>query len=117
MRNKGINHRRIELDGNAASVDPKNPTAPYAMPTLAVTLAYHAATSFYLYAMYMQTGQTSFALGIAFSSLLTCVGIWIILFGTSDGRISRRTGADKRTSGFPFQNTEADKKRKGKKGI
>jgi hypothetical protein len=37
------------------------------------------------------------------------------LFGTSDGRISRKTGADKRTSGFPFKNAEADKKRAGKK--
>jgi hypothetical protein len=33
------------------------------------------------------------------------------MFGSDKGRISRRTGADKRTSGFPFKNAEADKKR------
>lgn len=46
---------------------------------------------------------------------LASVGLWCLLFASSDGRISRRTGADKRTSGFPFKNEQADKKRPGKK--
>lgn len=40
----------------------------------------------------------------------------MLLFGASDGHISRKTGADKRTSGFPFKNKEADR-RKGGKGL
>jgi hypothetical protein len=48
------------------------------------------------------------------SAVLATVGLWIVLFGSSDGRISRKTGADKRTSGFPFKNTEAEKRKHGK---
>jgi len=36
-----------------------------------------------------------------------------VLFASSGGRISRKTGADKRTSGFPFGNKEsADAKKR-----
>jgi hypothetical protein len=42
------------------------------------------------------------------------MGLWCILFGGSS-HISKRTGADKRTSGWPFGNSEADKKRVPKK--
>jgi hypothetical protein len=37
------------------------------------------------------------------------------MFGTSAGRMSRRTGADKRTTGFPFKNVSAYDKKKDKK--
>jgi len=57
---------------------------------------------------------TSFTLGTVFSGALAAVGLWCILFASSDGRISRKTGADKRTSGLPVKNAEADK-RKGRK--
>lgn len=40
------------------------------------------------------------------------MGLWCLLFGGSNsGHISRRTGADKRTSGFPFANAAAEKKK------
>jgi len=55
----------------------------------------------------------SFSLGTLGSGFLAMVALWCILFASSNGRISRKTGADKRTSGFPFKNAEADK-RKGK---
>ncbi|OCL10503.1 hypothetical protein AOQ84DRAFT_337327 [Glonium stellatum] len=101
---------------SAASTDPSDPKAPYALPTLTITLFFHAAHAFYTYAMWTQTSITSFALGTVFSGALAAIGLWCILFASSDGRISRKTGADKRTSGFPFKNAEADK-RKGKKGM
>jgi hypothetical protein len=44
------------------------------------------------------------------------MGLWCILFGGSS-HISKRTGADKRTSGWPFGNIEADKKRVRKKKL
>jgi len=36
------------------------------------------------------------------------------MFGSDPGHISKRTGADKRTSGWPFGNTIAAKRWKGK---
>jgi hypothetical protein len=64
--------------------------------------------------MWTQTGVISFGFGTAGSTVLAAIALWCILFASSDGRISRKTGADKRTSGFPFKNAEADK-RKGKR--
>lgn len=63
--------------------------------------------------MWTETGVFSFSLGVTGSTFLACIALWCILFASSDGRISRKTGADKRTSGFPFKNKEADK-RKGR---
>ncbi|EKG19481.1 hypothetical protein MPH_03345 [Macrophomina phaseolina MS6] len=97
-----------------ATTDPDDPKAPYALPTLTVTTIYHAAAAFYMYGMWNTEGVSPFAAGMIGSTVLAAVGLWCILFASSDGRISRKTGADKRTSGFPFKNTEADR-RKAKK--
>ncbi len=59
----------------------------------------------------MATGQTGFAMGVGGYSFLAAMGLWCILFASSGGRISRKTGADQRMSGFPFKNAEADKKK------
>ena len=96
------------------STDSGDPKAPYAVPTLTVTMIYHASLAFYCYAVWTQTSVSGFLLGIIGSSILGAMGLWCVLFGSSNGRISRRTGADKRTSGWPFKNEVADKK-KGKK--
>jgi hypothetical protein len=59
----------------------------------------------------------SFILATVGSAGLASIGIWCILFATSNGRISQKTGADKRTSGYPFKNSEsasAKKKQMGK---
>ncbi|KAF2145540.1 uncharacterized protein K452DRAFT_295156 [Aplosporella prunicola CBS 121167] len=101
------------LSSGGTTTDPQDPKAPYALPTLTVTTAYHAAVSFYCYVMWTETTVSSFGFGTAFSGVLFAVGMWCILFASSDGRISRKTGADKRTSGFPFKNRESDR-RKGK---
>jgi hypothetical protein len=53
-------------------------------------------------------------LGAIGSGGLAAMGLWVILFG-SGSHISKRTGADKRTSGWPFKSSEADKKRVPKK--
>lgn len=57
----------------------------------------------------------SFGLGTVGYGFFSAVALWCILFASSDGRISRKTGADKRTSGFPFKNAEADKRKGGKR--
>lgn len=66
--------------------------------------------------MWTETGVFSFSLGTIGSGFFFAIALWCILFASSNGRISRKTGADKRTSGFPFKNVEAEK-RKGKKGL
>jgi hypothetical protein len=72
----------------------------------------HQATSaFYSYTRFYQTGQTAYILGCVGSGLLSAFGLWCLMFASDKGKVSKRTGADKRTSGFPFRNAEADKKR------
>ncbi|PGH18581.1 hypothetical protein AJ79_00360 [Helicocarpus griseus UAMH5409] len=100
---------------SAISPEPTDPKAPYAVPTVLLTSAFHASSAFYTYAWFHTTGEVSFALAMAVYGGLAAVGLWCLLFASSGGRISRRTGADKRTSGFPFRNAEAERKRgKGK---
>ncbi|KAF2120487.1 hypothetical protein BDV96DRAFT_267593 [Lophiotrema nucula] len=108
-----LSSRLTEAGGT--STDASDPKAPYALPTLTITAFFHAALAFYQYTMWTEVGVFSYALGIIGSGILAIVALWCILFASSDGRISRKTGADKRTSGFPFKNVEADK-RKGRKG-
>lgn len=95
------------------STENTDPKAPYALPTLTITAVYHSAVAFYCYGLWTETGVFSFGLGTFGHVFLGAVALWCILFASSNGRISRKTGADKRTSGFPFKNSEADK-RKGR---
>ena len=50
---------------------------------------------------------------------MAVIGLWCLMFASSSGRISRKTGADKRTSAFPFGNKESASERKKalRKGI
>ncbi|EGC43127.1 conserved hypothetical protein [Histoplasma capsulatum var. duboisii H88] len=108
----------IPLSSSAAysiSTEEDDPKAPYAVPTILMSSIFHASSACYTYAWFHTTRQTSFALAMVMYGGLASVGLWCLLFASSDGRISRRTGADKRTSGFPFKNEQADKKRQGKK--
>ena len=45
---------------------------------------------------------------------LAGAAMMLLMFGKGSGHVSKRTGADKRTSGFPFKNNEADKRKVGK---
>jgi len=107
------------LASGGVTADLEDPKAPYAVPTLTISCLYHCANTFICYARYETVGPTSFLLGAASSGLLASVGLWCILFASSNGRISRKTGADKRTSGFPFSNKESAsaKKRQMEKAI
>jgi hypothetical protein len=104
---------------SAVSTEDKDPTAPYAVPALTISFFYHSANTVFCYTRYTTNSQASYALGAVGSGLLACVGLWLILFSSTSGRISRKTGADKRTSAFPFGNKESasEKKRALKKGI
>jgi hypothetical protein len=74
-------------------------------------MLYHAAMAFYCYGSWNTSGVTTFVLGAIGSGVLSAVGLWCVMFGSANGRISKKTGADKRTSGFPFANKEAEKKK------
>jgi len=100
----------------AVSTEASDPKAPYAVPTLTISFIYHSAAAFYSYAQYTTTGQTTFILGTIGSAGLAAIGLWCILFASSSGRISRKTGADKRTSGFPFGNKESASAKKRQMG-
>lgn len=92
-----------------------DPKAPYAVPVIAITSTLHSLVAFYAYTWVVAGGQMTFSLAMCASGGLAAVGLWCLLFVSSGGRINRRTGVDKRMSGFPFGNTEADKKRERKR--
>jgi len=101
-----------------AGSEVSDPKAPYAIPTLIISMLYHSTVSMYCYGCYYSIDGTSMhMMGCLGSAALAALALWIVLFGTGDGRISKRTGADKRTSGFPFGNkmsASARKKQIGK---
>lgn len=88
---------------------------PYAYPILIITATYHAFSAFYLYTQITWGFSFGFGSGLVISALLACLGGWVCLFGSSKGRISKTTGADKRTSGFPFTNSESASVKKKEK--
>ncbi|KAI0404909.1 hypothetical protein F4802DRAFT_564700 [Xylaria palmicola] len=96
--------------GSAADANREAPT-PHALSIILITTLVHGTGAFYNWARYTATGRTGYFLGFVGSALLAAFGVWCVLFGGEKGRISRRTGADKRTSGFPFRNAEADRRK------
>ncbi|KAH6648394.1 hypothetical protein BKA67DRAFT_362704 [Truncatella angustata] len=90
--------------------------SPYASAVLLITTLHHGAAAFYCWARYNGTSQTGYLLGFVGSVALAAFGTLTLVFASEKPRLSRRTGADKRTSGWPFPNAEADK-RKARKGL
>lgn len=84
----------------------------YAYPTLLVTTVYHALTAFYLYMQVTKRGGFGFGAGLTASTGLFCFGVWMAVFGWGQSRVSGTTGADKRTSGWPFGNAESARSKK-----
>jgi hypothetical protein len=97
------------------SLDDNDPKAPYARPILLVTTFFHGLSFIYCYTSYVNHQQTGFVLGALGYGIMTSVGLWTVIFGDTTARLSKRTGADKRTSGWPFKNTQAYDKRKDRK--
>lgn len=91
--------------------------SPYASAVILVSSLYHGSAAFYSYARFRFYGETGYMLGCIGSSLLAAFGLWCLLFGGESARLSKRTGADKHTSGFPFKNAEADKKKRKPKDL
>ncbi|KAK0734380.1 hypothetical protein B0T26DRAFT_688270 [Lasiosphaeria miniovina] len=90
---------------------PADTVSPYADAVVLVSMLYHASSTFYSYARWNGSGQMAYLLGCLGSSAFAAFGLGTLLFAGDKGRLSKRTGADKRTSGWPFKNSEADRKR------
>lgn len=105
----------LDYSNNVTAEPDDGPETPYTTPTLLLAGLYHTSISFYTYARYSQrsTSQFSYLLAATVSGILAALGLWSAMFGNG-GHISKRTGADKRTSGWPFKNTVETKRRKGK---
>lgn len=75
-----------------------DPESPYTTPILVTTTLFHSLCTFYTYARYTQDGTSGYVLGAAGYGALASIGVWCLVFGTGPGRVSGRTGMDKRTS-------------------
>jgi glutathione S-transferase len=89
--------------------------APYAKPIVLVTTFFHCLSTIYCYMRYVNYSQSGYVLGALGYGGIACVGLWVCIFGDQKARRSKRTGADKRTSGFPFKNSAAYNKREDRK--
>ncbi|KAI0485184.1 hypothetical protein GGR56DRAFT_681336 [Xylariaceae sp. FL0804] len=92
---------------------PRDDATPYASLVVLLTTLHHAAVAWQTWARYGRTGEAGFALGFAGSVALAVLGAWCTMFAGAPARRSRRTGADKRTSGWPFRNDAAALRKKG----
>jgi hypothetical protein len=98
----------------ASTAPPNGNTSPnpYASAAVLVSTLYHAGTASYSYSRYYTSGgQMGYLFGCLGASVLAASGLFVVMFA-GEKRVSRRTGADKRTSGWPFRNAEADRKRR-----
>jgi hypothetical protein len=86
---------------------------PYSFPTAVTATCYHGLSAFYLYTQVTKYGVSfGFGSGMVVSTLLFGLGVFSCLFGNERSRVSKTTGADKRTSNFPFTNSESAKEKK-----
>jgi hypothetical protein len=92
-------------------IAPESTVSPYASAVVFISMLHYASSAFYTYARYNNSDQTGYLLGSIGNAIFASFALWILLFGGEKGHMSKRTGADKRTSGWPFQNAQADKKR------
>ncbi|RQM05752.1 hypothetical protein DH86_00004105 [Scytalidium sp. 3C] len=109
-----------EPSGTTAGVTSasEDANAPYKEAVLTIATIYHAASSVFCYVSHNTTGRWALMMGSLCSGLLAAAGVWCLLFASSSGKISKTTGADKRTSAFPFQNiSSASQQKKAQKNL
>lgn len=102
-----IHSGSLPLAGNGATSEEQPTHSPYADGSILVSTLYHASVAFYCYGRHYRTGQTAYAAGCLGSAIVASFGLWCIMFAGDKGRVSKRTGFDKNTSGFPFKNSES----------
>lgn len=103
--------RHPVLDSTAGGSEERN-KEDVGKATATVAVVFQALTAFYLYAQLTGGFSFAFACGLVGNALLFCFGTWTLLFAGAKGRRSKTTGADKRTSNFPFENRESAREKK-----
>ena len=98
----------IPLVSSVSTTDKIEVSSPYTGAVIKLTTLYHSAAAFQSYTAYVRYGSTSLCFSSLASCVLSAIGLWCILFG-GGGHVSRRTGRDKRTSGWPFRNKKTAK--------
>lgn len=89
--------------------------SPYQRASLTIMTIYFALAAFYAYTQLTVSFSVAFGIGLVGDTALFALGIWVLLFGNEKARISKTTGADKRTSNYPFENKESAKEKKREK--
>ena len=97
------------------SLEDNDPKAPYAKAVVLTTTIFHCLSFIYCYTRYISYPQTGYLLGAVGYGVIAIIGLWMAIFGDTKARLSKRTGADKRTSGWPFKNVQAYDKKKDRK--
>lgn len=96
-----------------SSSSDKSNDDPYSFPTALTATFYHGLSAFVCYAEVTKHGFSfGYGSGLLFSTILSSVGIFSCLFGNERSRVSKTTGADKRTSNFPSQTPKVRRKRR-----
>ena len=98
----------IPLGSSDSATDKLEVSSPYTGAVINLTMLYHIAAALQSYTAYTRYGSASLCFSTLASCTLSAVGLWCIMF-EGGGHVSRRTGRDKRTSGWPFRNKEATK--------
>ena len=106
-------------DGNTSNTAPEMAQSvdmeksPFAAPAVYATMLFHAVYAAVMYgyswSRFLSGGWLT--TGAVMHFMLAGGGLLLVMFGQGPGRVSKRTGADKRTSGFPFKNSEASKRK------
>ncbi|CAD0047291.1 unnamed protein product [Aureobasidium pullulans] len=78
--------------------------APDSSATTIATLLYHLSTGILMYISSTNAQLSGILVAGALAHMMLGVAGLLVLVFANDGKISKRTGADKRTSGFMFKN-------------
>ncbi|THV66269.1 hypothetical protein D6C86_05449 [Aureobasidium pullulans] len=78
--------------------------SPYSSATTIATLLYHLSTGILMYISSTNAQLSGILVAGALAHMMLGVAGLLVLVFANDGKISKRTGADKRTSGFMFKN-------------
>lgn len=98
---------RLGMASGSSSPSSNTAKAPYQRASLTILTIYFALTGFYAYTQLTRGFVFAFAVGLVGAVALFSLGLWVLLFGNEKARISKSTGADKRTSAWPFANKES----------
>ena len=75
---------------------------------------YHAIGAAYGYSRYTGSGgHIGYLLGFTGSGVMAAYALWLFMFANEHAKVTAQTGADKRTSNFPFKNAVAEKRFEG----